>query len=273
MSHALFKTVRAGGWSDGTAPGVTFDEVREAVLERPYWSAPGQDGTTLVYGLTFDGRHLLVVVTADGDEAGVVTARDMKASWDDSYTGEAPPPWDIGRPQPALVRLADGGRLAGRVLDAGCGTGEHTLLAASRGADALGMDLSPTAIAGARAKAAERGLDARFEVADALDLPRRGLTFDTVIDSGVFHVFDDEDRARYVAGLASVLRPGGTCLLMCFSDQQSDDWGPRRFRADELRAAFAENWTFESLTADTFGLNLIEGVTQAKAWLAVIKRD
>jgi len=279
MPHAaipaeMFKAVRGGHWADdhSAAQGVSLDEVREAVLEQPYWSAPGQEGTTLVYGLTSAGRHLLVVVIADGEEAFVVTARDMKESWDDSYTGETPPPWDIGRPQPVFVRLADEGRLGGRVLDAGCGTGEHALLAASRGADAIGVDLAPTAIALARAKAAKRGLSARFEVADALDLPRQALTVDTVIDSGVFHIFDDEDRAKYVAGLAAVLRPGGTWYLMCFSDKQPGDWGPRRFSAAELHSWFSSGWAIESLTAEPFDLNLINGLTQVQAWLAVIRR-
>jgi SAM-dependent methyltransferase len=93
--------------------------------------------------------------------------------------GRHAPPWDIGRPQPAFVRLADQGRLTGRLLDAGCGTGENALLAASRGADVTGIDVAPTAIAQARAKASERGLTARFEVADALDLGRVSLTVDT----------------------------------------------------------------------------------------------
>ena len=114
--------------------------------------------------------------------------------WDASYTTVAPAPWDIGRPQPAFARLADEGRLAGRLLDVGCGTGENALLAADHGADVTGIDIAPTAIARARAKASARGLAARFEVADALDLGRLGLTFDTVIDSGVFHVFGDDDR-------------------------------------------------------------------------------
>jgi len=114
------------------------------------------------------------------------------------------------------------------VLDAGCGTGEHTLLAAAHGAEATGIDAAPTAIDRARAKAAERDLPARFQVADVLDLPVLGLEFDTLIDSGVFHVFSDEDRPRYVASLAEVLRPGGTCYLMCFSDREPGEWGPRR---------------------------------------------
>jgi cyclopropane fatty-acyl-phospholipid synthase-like methyltransferase len=196
----------------------------------------------------------------------------MTQSWDESYTGSGPPPWDIGRPQPAFARLADQGLLSGRVLDSGCGTGEHALLAASHGADVIGVDVAPTAIARARAKAAERGLAARFEVANALDLGSLGVGVDTVIDSGVFHVFDDRDRARYVASLAAVLQRDGRCYLMCFSDQQPGDWGPRRVRADELRSAFRDGWAVESVSADSFDINPVGGATQAQSWLAVIRR-
>src|ERR1700731_3274100 len=103
-------------------------------------------------------------------------------SWDDSYAATTPAPWDIGRPQPAFVGLAEQGLLSGRVLDAGCGTGEQTLLAAAHGADATGVDVSGCAVRRARDKAAERGLRARFEVADALHLGDLELTFDTIID-------------------------------------------------------------------------------------------
>lgn len=195
--------------------------------------------------------------------------------WNDSYTGEYPAPWDIGRPQPAFVRLAEAGCLTGRVLDVGCGTGEHALLAASHGADALGVDVAPAAIEQARSKAAERGLTARFTLGDALDLSPLGLaeTIDTVIDSGVFHVFSDDDRPRYVANLASVLRPAGITYLMCFSDRQPGGFGPRRVSQDELREAFAAGWTIESISADSFEVNRIEGTTRAEAWLAVIRRS
>jgi cyclopropane fatty-acyl-phospholipid synthase-like methyltransferase len=194
-------------------------------------------------------------------------------SWDGAYAESAPAPWDIGRPQPAFVRLAEKGLLLGRLLDSGCGTGEQTLLAAAHGADAMGVDVSPRAIERARGKAAERGLAARFEVADVLRLPDLGLTFDTIVDSGVFHVFDDEDRTRYVASLASVLRPGGHCYLICFSDRQPGTFGPRRVRQDELRAAFSDGWTVESIEADTFELNRAGvGIPVAQAWLAAIER-
>jgi uncharacterized protein len=75
----VFKAIRDSDWSADhiAAHGVTLDEVREAILERQYWAAPGRDGTTLAYGRTYAGRYLLVVVIAEGEEAFVVTARDM----------------------------------------------------------------------------------------------------------------------------------------------------------------------------------------------------
>lgn len=195
------------------------------------------------------------------------------SGWDAVYEASTPAPWDISRPQPAFIRLADSGLLAGRVLDAGCGTGEHTLLAAARGADAVGLDVSPRAIEQARRKAAERGITARFEVADMLDLGQLGLTFDTVIDSGLFHVFDDGERARYVISLASALRPDGTCYLMCFSDRQPGTFGPRRVRRDELITAFRDGWTVTDIAAAAFELNPGLDTPTAHAWLASIRRE
>jgi len=196
----------------------------------------------------------------------------IQPGWDASYVADQPPPWDIGRPQPVFSRLAEHGLLRGRLLDAGCGTGENTMMAAAHGADALGVDVAPTAIARARRKAAERGSAARFEVADVLDLAQLGLTFDTVVDSGVFHVFDDGDRARYVTSLASVMRPGATCYLLCFSDRQPGTMGPRRITQDELTAAFRDGWDIGSITAETFAVSFL-GASETQAWLATIKRS
>jgi 2-polyprenyl-3-methyl-5-hydroxy-6-metoxy-1,4-benzoquinol methylase len=190
--------------------------------------------------------------------------------WDEAYAGT--PAWDIGRPQPAFVRLAEEGLLRGRVLDAGCGTGENALLAAAHGAQVVGIDLAPRAVGRAREKAAKRGLTARFEAGDVLHLTRLGQRFDTVIDSGVFHVFDDEDRPRYVASLASVLDPGGHVYLMCFSDAQPGDWGPRRVRREELAGAFGGGWRVLSIEPDEFSINPGLGTPSAKAWLGTFER-
>lgn len=188
--------------------------------------------------------------------------------FDDSYLGT--PPWDIGRPQPEFLRLADAGVVTGRVLDVGCGTGEHALMAAGRGLDVMGVDSAPRAIAAARRKAAERGVDARFLEWDARRLDELDERFDTVIDCGLFHVFDDDDRARYVESLAAVVPPGGRYLLCCFSDRQPGDWGPRRVAREELEAAFDRGWTVTSIEAGRMVTNLDPPFVEA--WLAVVER-
>lgn len=200
-----------------------------------------------------------------------MTATGPDRDWDTSYTGPSPP-WDIGSPQLAFRRLADAGALTGALLDAGCGTGEHTILAARYGAEALGIDVSPRAIEIAQRKAAERAVEARFQVLDALRLDALGKSFDTVLDSGLFHVFDDAARTAYVKALYCVLRPGGHLHLLCFSDRQPGEFGPRRVTDDELRAAFGSGWRIDSLVPDHFDINPGLGTLTAEAWLADILR-
>ena len=129
--------------------------------------------------------------------------------WDASYH-DGPALWDIGHPQPAIIRLASEGGFVGAVLDAGCGTGENALHVASQGLPVLGVDVAETALAIARAKAHERGINVQFAAADALQLERLGRKFETVLDCGLFHTFDGEERPEYVASLASVTEHDGT---------------------------------------------------------------
>jgi len=189
--------------------------------------------------------------------------------WNSAYEGS--PPWDIGRPQPEFVRLAQAGKLMGRTLDVGCGTGEHAMLAAQHGADAMGVDIAELAIERARAKARARGIRATFKVADALHLEQLGLLFDVVTDSGVFHVFDDEQRPIFVQSLRSALRPGGMYYMMCFSDRQPGDWGPRRVSNAELRSAFAVGWSIDLIEPALFDVTIDSN--GAQAWLAEIRRE
>jgi pimeloyl-ACP methyl ester carboxylesterase len=186
-----------------------------------------------------------------------------------SYSGT--PPWDIGHPQPAFQALADSGGLRGRVLDAGCGTGEHALMAARMGLDASGIDAAPTAIEIAKRKARDRGLEAHFLVWNALDLASLGRQFDTVLDSGLFHVFNDKDRAAYVASLSAATAPGGRYFMLCFSERQPGDFGPRRVTQAEIRASFQNGWRVDTIDAVRLEANL--GPEGIFAWLARITRD
>jgi SAM-dependent methyltransferase len=195
---------------------------------------------------------------------------EQLAGFDVMYSAGTPP-WDIGRPQPAFLELAQQGLLRGRVLDVGCGTGEHALMAATLGLEATGIDVVSTAITLAQRKAHDRGLTARFLVWDALRLPELGEQFDTVLDSGLFHVFDDADRARFVASLSEVIPAGGCYFLLCFSDRQPGFWGPRRVSQQEIRAAFGPNrWRVDAIDAVTMDTNIDRiGV---RAWRAAITR-
>lgn len=158
---------------------------------------------------------------------------------------EGKPPWDIGKPQPVFVQAAD--QITGSVLDVGCGTGENALFFAERGHRTVGLDYLERPVAEAKRKAQERGVPATFMVMDALQLTDLPEVFDSVIDCGLFHVFSDEDRRRYVKGLASVVRPGGKVFLACFSDKEPPGDGPRRVSQQEILESFAEGWEIESI--------------------------
>jgi SAM-dependent methyltransferase len=188
--------------------------------------------------------------------------------FDASYAGT--PPWDIGRPQTMFLALANAGALRGRVLDAGCGTGEHALMAARLGLDATGIDAAPTAIARAQAKASEMGLAARFIVWDALRLGELDGPFDTVLDSGLFHCFDDHDRSAFVASLKTAVARGGRYFMGCFSDRQPGVWGPRRITEREIRATFSDGWRIDSVEPVKF--DILKDTPEAQAWLACITR-
>jgi SAM-dependent methyltransferase len=180
------------------------------------------------------------------------------------------PPWDIGHPQPAFLTLARSGALTGRVLDIGCGTGEHALMAAELGLDATGIDSSPRAIAQAEQKARERNLAPRFLVHDALDLEARNEHYDTVLDCGLFHVFDDDDRATFVRNLKATISPGGRYFLLCFSDRLPGDRGPRRVSKAEIESSFADGWHIDSIEPSR--IEITTNPEGALAWLVSATR-
>jgi cyclopropane fatty-acyl-phospholipid synthase-like methyltransferase len=159
-------------------------------------------------------------------------------------------PWDIGKPQAPFVQAAP--EISGAVLDSGCGTGDLALFLAGRGCQVTGIDFIPEPLERARQKAKGSGSAARFLLKSALTLADWDERFDVVVDSGLFHVFQDADRAAYVAGLAHVLKPGGKLFLMCFSDQEPGSHGPRRLTREELQQAFREGWNLESIAPACF---------------------
>jgi cyclopropane fatty-acyl-phospholipid synthase-like methyltransferase len=188
---------------------------------------------------------------------------------DDLYASR--PPWDIGRAQPAFAALADAGALRGRVLDVGCGTGEHAIMAAGLGLDATGVDLAANALRTAEDKARASGRTVRFLRHDARWLGELGERFDTVLDCGLFHLFDGDDRAAYVQALRAVVPRGGRYFMLGFSDRQPGEWGRvHKLTRGEIEAAFAEGWRVDSIEPSTIDITTDpEGI---RAWLAALTR-
>jgi SAM-dependent methyltransferase len=202
-----------------------------------------------------------------------MTVVPSRATFENLYAGKAP--WDIDKPQKVFIDVAD--QISGSILDAGCGTGDNALFLAGRGNKVTGIDFLDEPIKRAKQKAAEQRLTATFLVINALDLQEIPQLFDNVIDSGLFHVFSDDDRKKYVAGLTTVLKPGGRFFLMCFSDEEPGTEGPRRVSKKELHDAFRQSWEIESIQPTRFETRTdLEGFTFSeggpKAWFAVIRR-
>ncbi|WP_037342433.1 class I SAM-dependent methyltransferase [Amycolatopsis sp. MJM2582] len=185
--------------------------------------------------------------------------------WDASYL-EGPAPWDFGGPQPAVVRAV--GSFTGTVLDAGCGSGENALHLASRGLPVLGVDVAETALAIARRRASELGLDAEFMTADALHLERLGRRFDTVLDCGLFHAFDADERVAYVKSLEAVTK--GTLYILCFRD--GENAGPHPVKREALTKPFGAGWRVKAIVEERVRTRFHDE-EGAPAWFATIERE
>lgn len=197
-----------------------------------------------------------------------------KSIFESAYAGQAP--WDVGRPQSSFVAVAD--QVQGSILDSGCGTDDIALYFAERGHKVTGIDYLAEPITRAKRKSAERGLLVNFLVMDALTLANLPEVFDSALDSGLFHTFSDEDRGRYVNGLASVIKPGGRFFLLCFSDAEPGAQGPRRVSKQELEAAFADGWVIESIEPSRFEVrpdlkDMAFSEGGPKAWFVIARRE
>jgi SAM-dependent methyltransferase len=198
----------------------------------------------------------------------------VSRAFDVAYEGT--PSWETGRPQPVVVRLIEEGAIRGAVLDAGCGTGRHAILLAAGGHRVAGIDAAARAVDLARAAARDAGVDVRFVAGDALALDLHaaalGAPFDAVLDVGLFHVLQPDDRRRYAAALASVVRPGGSGFVVAWSDRNAFGIGPARITRREIRHAFRADAGWRVAAIEDAGLDTLLPMARVHAWLARLSR-
>ncbi|MBF5001532.1 class I SAM-dependent methyltransferase [Nocardia sp. BSTN01] len=208
------------------------------------------------------------------------TASNSFSFFDLAYESKAAS-WVIGEPQPAITALEREGWIRGTVLDIGCGTGEHTIHLARLGYEITGIDSSRAAIKRSKENALIHNVTVRFHVADALRLIPGTCSFDTIIDSALFHEFDPGDRSTYVRNLYSACRPGGYVHVLAMSDI-----GPRfgpQISDTAIREAFSPGWIVEEIKESRYRVfvdsqaSSLHGIPEGKiidasAWLARIRQ-
>lgn len=174
-------------------------------------------------------------------------SRPGHGNWDEKYADDVPPPWEIGKVQPALAALVDRISIEAPVLDAGCGTGELAILLAEKGHQVFGVDCSARAIATACAKAADKALDIEFQVGDAEHLEGLGVRPRTVFDSGLLHNLDEEGRRAYVAGLTAICDAGAVVYILAVVHEAGPGWDLTREGLNQL--FLAPHWVETTIEA------------------------
>jgi SAM-dependent methyltransferase len=198
----------------------------------------------------------------------------VSRAFDVAYEGT--PSWETGRPQPVVLRLLDEGAIRGAVLDAGCGTGRHAILLAAHGHRVAGIDTAARAVHLARAGARDAGVVATFVTGDALALGLHaadlGAPFDTVLDVGLFHVLQPDDRHRYATALGTVVRTGGVGFVVAWSDRNPFGIGPARVTRREIRRAFRADAGWKVVAIEDAELETRLPMGRVHAWLGRLRR-
>ncbi|MFX1481790.1 MAG: methyltransferase domain-containing protein [Promethearchaeota archaeon] len=193
-------------------------------------------------------------------------------TWSTSYSSI--PPWDVGHPQQAFVKLVERGELTpARVLDVGSGPGENTIFLAEQGFSAVGIDFTPEAVEIARNRAVQHGVDVEFVLGNVLNLEQFFLTntFDYVIDSGLFHSVHPEDLDRFVKQIKCVIKPGGVYYMLCFSDKEPPGLGPRRMSKEMIRKTLEPSFLIERISDTVFESRIHQG--GARAYLVRARKE
>lgn len=191
--------------------------------------------------------------------------------WDSAYRDGRRPGWDTRRPSSELTKAVEDGELRRcRVVELGCGTGTNAIYLAGKGFEVTAVDIAPTALGLARAKAEKAEVKVRWVLADVLAPPKL-RAFDLVYDRGCYHGVRRGNAAGYVATLRRLTRPGSRVLILAGNANEKRHYGPPRVKEEEIRGDFAELFDFQWLREthfDTFDSQQ----KGALAWSILLRR-
>jgi SAM-dependent methyltransferase len=114
-----------------------------------------------------------------------------------------------------------------------------------------------------------------FAVADSTKLVGYTETFDTVVDSGMFHCLDDDGKRSYAAAAHRATRPGATLLLSCFSDANpsEEEWPRPAVSEQTLRDVLGgAGWDIEALEPATWSREIDGNEVEMAFWYVRAQR-
>jgi len=189
----------------------------------------------------------------------------MDTDWDQRYI-DRDTPWDTDRPASELLRVLDEGMIAPcRMLEVACGTGTNAVHLAAAGFEVTAVDVSPTALARARRRAAAAGVAVWFIQADVFDLPELGEPFPCILDVGGYHALRRIDEGRLVSIYERLLAPGGRMLILAGNAREPLSPGPPTVSEPEIRKAFGGAFDILQLREIRFD-STPDGINRPLAW-------
>jgi len=191
--------------------------------------------------------------------------------WDRVYRKSGPAPWDVGKPATELVKAVEKGTLKpGKAVVLGCGTGTNAIYLASKGFTVTAIDVAPTALTLAEAKAYKARVSVRWVLASVLAPPKLG-PFDVMFDRGCYHGVRRVNAKGFVAAAAAMCKPGGKFLIIAGNANEARHYGPPRVKEKEIRDEFAPSFDIESLRETRFDTRTAGGKGPL-AWSIMLRR-
>jgi len=134
----------------------------------------------------------------------------------------------------------------GNFLDLGTGPGTQAVQLAKLGFNVTGSDLAQSAVD----RAKKLYPSPSYIVDDILNSKFPDNKFDFILDRGVFHVFEPEQRPLYLSQIKRILKENGILFLKCMSIEEKDlsgDKGPFKYSKDQIKEFFEKDFEIESI--------------------------